>query len=67
MQAKSEKLWTAVARREVVEAVLADWLELCQENQAEWSTLTGSDPSRYCPLIGGTLLSMLVLVLRYMP
>ena len=35
MQAKSEKLWTAVARREVVEAVLEDWLELCQENQEE--------------------------------
>ena len=52
MQAKSEKLWTAVARREVVEAVLADWLELCQENQAEWSTLIGPDPSRYCALIG---------------
>ena len=35
MQAKSEKLWTAVARREVVEAVLEDWLELCQESQEE--------------------------------
>ena len=35
LQAKNEKLWTAVARREVVEAVLGDWLELCQENQEE--------------------------------
>merc|ERR1719266_561042 len=36
-KAKSEKLWTAVARREVVEAVLVDWLELCRENQEEHS------------------------------
>ena len=52
LQAKSEKLWTAVARREVVEAVLADWLELCQENQVEWSTLIGPDPSKSRALIG---------------
>ena len=24
--------------------------------QAEWTTLIGPDPSRYCPLIGGTLI-----------
>ena len=35
LQAKSEKLWTAVARREVVEAVLGDWLQLCQEKEEE--------------------------------
>ena len=38
VQAKSEKLWTAVARREVVEAVLEDWLELCEEKEEDSHT-----------------------------
>ena len=31
MQAKADKLWTVGARREMVRALLAEWLAECEE------------------------------------